>query len=378
MTVEFVGFTAKFPCPSPLDPAGRCCEAADKDLCGVCFGENKNMSICGVCFGATPISGASVACPATVNEALDLNVTSALLLDPTRMMIVKSIGDLDGNGVEDIAIGVPGLLRGASSWNCTVSNSSCILGSVHILLMKSTGDSVAILRVFTIDSNRTGINFTSHDLFGFSIHPISIMDNVLELSIGAPGTNGSAGAVYLVAVDQTGAFRTIRRVTPDGVVATYTIISTSESRVSSSAVLVVDAIPRPRHFGAHLSSAFFQSTRVMIISSPAFLTSPLMDISMWNMSATGSAVPRGGLYLAPIGSGARVLGLRGLLVEQNITSSLFMDRNIQVNATGPSFFGPSFAPLISTGSMSALAMSISYPSNGTLSHSVRFHSCKCY
>lgn len=364
---EIVGLAARFPCPTSLDPHGACCEPEHKDFCGVCFGMNKNMSVCGVCFGQNPIVGASLACPATVAGVWDLNLVQLLSLDPTRLFFVESLGDIDGNGVEDLAVGIPGLHRGNSTWDCALVEDTCAVGQVRILLMASTPAPATILRVINLNSSAINFPLASSDMFGYSVQVLVVnqVESTVEIAIGAPGYNNGSGATFLGTVDLRGVVKTFRRLTPDGIIVSSTD-TPAEYPGSTAGSGLSDAMTNATsHFGAQLNSMIFQGARVLLISAPRILLAPYL-----NPLNPETASNRGIIFLAVVGSGARVLGLRGLFGD-NSTVPLWSFASSP--DLGPTFFSPAFTSISSnSGDVAALALSLLFDVNLTQTNTVRF------
>jgi hypothetical protein len=366
-TAEIVGITARFPCPTVLDPLGVCCLREDKDLCGVCFGENRNMTSCGVCFGP-PISETSgTACPGIVHSIQDLNLVERLNLDPNQLFIVENVGDIDGNGVEDLAIGIPGLPRGNASWDCSSPEASCTVGSVRLILMDGSQSALTISQTIFINASSANFSMSSSDLFGFSIQVLSVnsLDGSSEIAIGAPGVNNGTGAMFLVALDRAGQIRTFRRLTPDGLIISS--IYQDGDQVGRSAVIPVsDALGAARNFGAQIGSMTYQGSRVLLISTPRYLLSP-QTVYSTNISSPSNDSDSylGGLYLAVVGSGSRILGLRGF-AGANVTLPLVNITSNPFNGSDPLYYSPSFALVpASTGDVSALALAMMFQTSET-------------
>eukprot|EP01122_Echinamoeba_exundans_P010641 TRINITY_DN4025_c0_g1_i1.p1 TRINITY_DN4025_c0_g1~~TRINITY_DN4025_c0_g1_i1.p1 ORF type:complete len:1168 (-),score=196.86 TRINITY_DN4025_c0_g1_i1:32-3535(-) len=366
-TAEIVGITARFPCPTALDPFGACCLHSDKDLCGVCFGGNRNMSSCGICFGPTVPESSGTACPGIVESVQDLNLVERLNLDPSQLFIIENLGDIDGNGIEDLAIGIPGLPRGNSSWDCSSAESSCSVGSVRLLLMAGTPSALSVSKVIFINSSAANFSMSNSDLFGFSIQVLTInsLDGSYEIAIGAPGVNNGTGAMFLVALDRTGTIRTFRRLTPDGLIIS-SVYQDGDQVGRSTVITVSDALGAARNFGAQIGSMTYQGSRVLLISTPRYLLSPQL-VSSSNISSptNGSDSYLGGLYLAVVGSGSRILGLRGF-AGANVTLPLVNITGNPFNGSEPLYYSPSFALApSSSGDISALALAMMFQTSET-------------
>lgn len=175
-------------CPwLPLDSLGDCCKPEDRDLCGVCFGNNAFLDPCGSCrrnASAVP----STSCPAAVHQwsMIDTAINSSLL---SQAPFISVDINLDGN--LDLVIGMPEL------------------NLVYIRFLDPNG---LITGMATI-TNPNASDASPDDEFGASIASPSDIngDGVPDLVVGAPGYNGT-GAVYVLLMQ------------PSGVVATWQFI----------------------------------------------------------------------------------------------------------------------------------------------------------
>ena len=109
---------------------------------------------------------------------------------------VANLGDLDGDGVNDLAVGAIGDDEGCS--DC---------GAVHIMFMNIDGtpkSTVEINQTTTNGPNSDPNSLTSHDIFGSSVANIGDFDGngVIDLAVGAAGSaggnNNKRGAMYII------------------------------------------------------------------------------------------------------------------------------------------------------------------------------------
>ncbi len=104
---------------------------------------------------------------------------------------VTNIGDVDGNGVVDFAVGAT-----------SIDTFSCVdCGSVYLLLMS---DETSIKSQHPIhNSTRNGPSLATGDKFGASVTNIGDVDGngVVDFAVGAPGDNGGTGAVYIILME---------------------------------------------------------------------------------------------------------------------------------------------------------------------------------
>jgi hypothetical protein len=117
---------------------------------------------------------------------------------------VTSIGDLDGDGVTDLASGTRGYDGGGHD-----------RGGVHVLFMNANG---TVKRVQVIaDKTGGGPPLANFDLLGSSIASIGDLDGdgVTDLAVGADGDDTgafSAGAVYVVFMNADGTAKALQKI----------------------------------------------------------------------------------------------------------------------------------------------------------------------
>jgi len=112
---------------------------------------------------------------------------------------IAAIGDLDGDGVEDLAVGAPG--------NSSVSGGSGVLrGSAFIHFMNTDGSIDSTVEINENTANGPTIN--DGDIYGFSMASIGDLDGdgVSDLVVGAPadntgGTNRGALHIHFMNTD---------------------------------------------------------------------------------------------------------------------------------------------------------------------------------
>ena len=122
---------------------------------------------------------------------------------------LASVGDVDGNGVTDFAIGVPEKSGGR--------------GGVHILLMEEPG-TTRILSEAVIGSNIGGMGYLNDRVyFGHRIGGLGDLNNdgIPDIAVGAPDTRpldaGSwgAGAVYILLLNKGGLVKRFNVISAD-------------------------------------------------------------------------------------------------------------------------------------------------------------------
>lgn len=133
--------------------------------------------------------GATEIFPDDAASGLGVTLLSNGLLGTSAVFI----GDLDGNGAEDLAVGAPGEATGSQH------------GRVYILFMEASG---AVGAVHTIsDATTPALNLDAGDKFGSALEWLSL-GGTQYLAVGASNDDdgaSDAGALYLLQLNSTGA-----------------------------------------------------------------------------------------------------------------------------------------------------------------------------
>lgn len=119
---------------------------------------------------------------------------------------VAALGDLDGDGVPDLAVGAPGDDDGCDA-----------CGAVYVLFLQRDGDVRAMRKISSADGELRGL-FADATQFGIALTALPDIDGdgIADLAVGAPGESAVGpfmGAVWLLAMDRDGAVRQHRKVT---------------------------------------------------------------------------------------------------------------------------------------------------------------------
>ena len=152
----------------------------------------------------------------SVKEVL-LEINSETVNGPTLNLSdrfgesIANIGDIDGNGTVDIAVGAPGHFLGSQS-----------SGNLHIILLDYDKDNstLSISEEFKIDSRTSDILLLqAGDRFGESVASMGTIDGSIAVAVGAPGHSIdrpqfqiATGDVYVILLDYNDSKLTISKV----------------------------------------------------------------------------------------------------------------------------------------------------------------------
>lgn len=114
---------------------------------------------------------------------------------------IASLGDLDGDGIVDLAVG--------ARRDDTVGADR---GAVYVLFMKADGSVKAFTKI--ADSTNGGPSLVNSDFFGSSLAALGDVngDGITDLAVGAYGDD-KGGAVYVLMLNSDGTARSHKRIT---------------------------------------------------------------------------------------------------------------------------------------------------------------------
>ena len=124
---------------------------------------------------------------------------------------LTALGDLDGNGVCDLAVGAPGDDDG------TTNSELHGIGAVWVLFLETGGTVLAHQKISRTAGSFTGNGLGINDDFGVSLATIGDLagDGTVELAVGATGDDqggANVGAVFVLSLDIDGTVATHRKI----------------------------------------------------------------------------------------------------------------------------------------------------------------------
>jgi hypothetical protein len=120
---------------------------------------------------------------------------------------VASLGDVDGDGVTDLAVGAPDDNTGGSN-----------RGAVYVLLLNPNGTAKSSQKIAS--GTGGGPNLADEDHFGFSVATLGDLDGdgVSDIAVGARGDDSGGsdrGAVYVLFMNANGSIKVYRKIASD-------------------------------------------------------------------------------------------------------------------------------------------------------------------
>jgi len=111
--------------------------------------------------------------------------------------VSSNLGDLDGDGVRDLAVGA--------------LNTDNLRGAVYILFLRSDG---TVRSTYTIDDAELDFQLQGIGQFGSSLATLGDVDSdgVVDLAVGARSENGGEGGVWILFLNTDGSVKSFQRI----------------------------------------------------------------------------------------------------------------------------------------------------------------------
>ncbi len=141
-------------------------------------------------------SDGTVDTPKSVRLASGVNGAPPLAVGDNFGVALAAIGDLDGDGISDIAVGTRGDDTGGNA-----------RGALYIQFLNANGTTKS--RVKIANNTNGGPTLADVDIFGAAVAPIGDLngDGIVDLAVGAPGDDTlgySGGAVHILLMNSNG------------------------------------------------------------------------------------------------------------------------------------------------------------------------------
>jgi len=179
-------------------PAGNYCPdsgATSYSTCSVDEYSLSGASVCSSCLDNTYSSAGSSSCTACDGDNVDVisRFGSEIARNSSFGVSVANIGDVDGNGVDDVAVGAPHF-----------SDGGVRTGAVFILLLNNAGGWDSYEKISNTELSSA---LATGDDFGSSVAAVGDVDGDgnIDIAVGAPGVN-SVGEIYIILLNSQGEF----------------------------------------------------------------------------------------------------------------------------------------------------------------------------